>query len=64
MTELNGGFTRAALDTEFDRTLIVKSALVALLVVGALIHDYVLVRASSASCATPTRPHRKRAAGS
>ena len=42
LTELNGGFTRAALDTEFDRTLIVKSVLVALLVVGALMHDYVL----------------------
>ena len=42
LTELNGGFTRAALDTEFDRTLMVKSALVALLVVGALTHDYVL----------------------
>jgi putative copper export protein len=42
LTELNGGFTRAALDTDFDRTLIVKSVLVALLVVGALIHDYVL----------------------
>ena len=42
LTELNGGFTRAALDTEFDRTLIVKSALVALLVAGALVHDYVL----------------------
>ena len=42
LTELNGGFTRAALDTSFDRALIVKSVLVALLVVGALIHDYVL----------------------
>ena len=36
LTELNGGFSRAALDTDFDRTLIVKSVLVALLVVGAL----------------------------
>ncbi|MBA2295708.1 MAG: CopD family protein [Actinobacteria bacterium] len=42
LTELNGGFTRAALETDFDRTLIVKSVLVALLVVGALLHDYVL----------------------
>jgi copper resistance protein D len=42
LTELNGGFTREALETNFDRTLILKSALVALLVVGALLHDFVL----------------------
>ena len=42
LTELNGGFTEAALETDFDRTLIAKSVLVALLVIGALIHDYVL----------------------
>ena len=42
LTELNGGFAREALDTDFDRTLILKSVLVALLVVGALLHDYVL----------------------
>src|SRR5262245_39415048 len=42
LTELNGGFARGALDTDFDRTLILKSALVALLVVGALAHDFVL----------------------
>ncbi len=42
LTELHGGFNRAALDTDFDRTLIAKSVLVALLVVGALLHDYVL----------------------
>ncbi len=42
LTELNGGFARAALETDFDRTLIVKSVLVAFLVVGALLHDYVL----------------------
>ena len=42
LTELNGGFSRAALETDFDRTLIVKSALVVLLVAGALAHDYVL----------------------
>ena len=42
LTELNGGFNRAALETDFDRTLIVKSFLVALLVGGALVHDYVL----------------------
>ena len=42
LTELNGGFTRAALETDFGRTLILKSALVALLVVGALLHDFLL----------------------
>lgn len=42
LTELHGGFNRAALDTDFDRTLIVKSALVALLCAGAVVHDYVL----------------------
>jgi putative copper export protein len=42
LTELNGGFTSAALDTDFDRTLIAKSVLVVLLVCGALAHDYVL----------------------
>lgn len=40
LTEIHGGFNRAALDTDFDRTLILKSALVVLLVIGALIHDY------------------------
>ncbi len=42
LTELHGGFSRAALDSDFDRTLIAKSVLVALLVAGALVHDYVL----------------------
>lgn len=42
LTELNGGFSRAALDTPFDRTLIVKSGLVVLLCIGAALHDYVL----------------------
>jgi copper resistance protein D len=42
LTELNGGFARAALDTFFDRTLIVKSALVVVLCVGAAVHDYLL----------------------
>lgn len=42
LTELHGGFDEGALSTDFDRTLILKSVLVALLVVGALIHDYVL----------------------
>lgn len=40
LTNLHGGFHRASLSTDFDRVLIVKSVLVALLVVGALIHDY------------------------
>lgn len=42
LTQLNGGFHRTALDTDFDRTLILKSALVALLCVGAYLHDFVL----------------------
>lgn len=42
LTDLHGGFSEAALSTDFDRTLIVKSALVALLCGGAVLHDYVL----------------------
>jgi len=42
LTELHGGFSRAALESDFDRTLIAKSVLVVLLVVGALAHDYSL----------------------
>jgi uncharacterized membrane protein len=42
LTELHGGFNRAALDTDFDRVLIAKSALVAVLCVGAALHDYVI----------------------
>lgn len=42
LTERHGGFHHAALDTDFDRTLILKSVLVALLVVGGLLHDFVL----------------------
>jgi putative copper export protein len=42
LTHLHGGFDSAALSTDFDRTLILKSILVALLVVGALIHDFAL----------------------
>lgn len=42
LTDRHGGFHQAALGTDFDRTLIVKSALVALLVAGALVHDFVL----------------------
>jgi putative copper export protein len=42
LTDEHGGLDRDALDTEFDRWVLAKSALVALLVVGALLHDYVL----------------------
>jgi uncharacterized membrane protein len=42
LTDEHGGLEREALDTEFDRWLLAKSALVALLVIGALLHDYVL----------------------
>src|SRR6476620_5586292 len=42
LTDLHGGFDSGALSTACDRTLILKSVRVALLVVGALIHDYVL----------------------
>jgi putative copper export protein len=42
LTDEHGGFSRAALDSEFDRWLIAKSALVVLLCVGALVHDFVL----------------------
>jgi len=42
LTDLHGGFGEAALSTDFDRTLILKSILVALLCAGAVVHDYVL----------------------
>ncbi|WP_411276751.1 CopD family protein [Gaiella sp.] len=42
LTELHGGFNSAALSTDFDKTVIVKSVLVVFLVIGALIHDYIL----------------------
>jgi putative copper export protein len=42
LTHLHGGFDSDATSTDFDRTLIVKSALVVLLCAGALFHDYVL----------------------
>jgi putative copper resistance protein D len=42
ISDEHGAFARDALDTEFDRWLIVKSALVVLLVAGALVHDFVL----------------------
>ncbi len=68
LTERHGGLHRAALDTDFDRTLIVKSVLVALLVVGGILHDYVLgprlqreLRAGDTSWTcdpSPARPRR------
>ena len=42
LTDLHGGFDEAALSTDFDRTLILKSVLVALLCAGAAVHDYLL----------------------
>ena len=42
LTHLHGALDPAALSTDFDRTLIVKSVLVIFLVIGALIHDYEL----------------------
>jgi putative copper export protein len=42
LTELHGGLDRDALDTPFDRTLLLKSALVVVLVAAALVHDFVL----------------------
>ena len=62
LTELNGGFARDALDTDFDRTLILKSVLVALLVVGALLHDYVLGPGCSARVRAADRLRRRRGA--
>lgn len=62
LTEIHGGFNRQALETDFDRTLIVKSVLVALLCVGAVIHDFVLgprlqqeLRASDPQASTTRR---------
>jgi putative copper export protein len=42
LTELHGGLSTEALDTDFDRTLLLKSALVVVLVAAALVHDFVL----------------------
>jgi uncharacterized membrane protein len=42
LTDRHGGFHSSALGSDFDRTLIVKSVLVALLVVGGILHDFVL----------------------
>ena len=42
LSDRHGAFTRQALDTDLDRWLIAKSALVVLLCVGAFLHDHVL----------------------
>lgn len=42
LTDRHGGLQPAAFDTRFDRLLLAKSALVALLCVGAVLHDYVI----------------------
>jgi putative copper resistance protein D len=42
LTDHHGGFNSAALSTDFDRTLMLKSVLVAFLCLGAVVHDYVL----------------------
>ena len=42
LSDEHGAFNRAALATEFDHWLIAKSAVVAVLCVGAVLHDYVL----------------------
>jgi uncharacterized membrane protein/putative methionine-R-sulfoxide reductase with GAF domain len=67
LTDLHGGFDRSALDTDFDRTLILKSVLVALLVVGGILHDFVLgprlprdLRAASDAGAGDAAPPRGR----
>ena len=42
LTELHGGLHRESLSTDFDRMLVLKSVIVAILCGGAVIHDYVL----------------------
>jgi putative copper resistance protein D len=42
LSDRHGAFDSAALDTRFDRWLMVKSGLVVLLVAGSVVHDYVL----------------------
>jgi putative copper resistance protein D len=42
LSERHGSFHSGALDSHFDRVLIVKSALVVALCLGAVLHDYVL----------------------
>ena len=42
LSDRHGAFHSVALDTSFDRWLMVKSGLVVLLVAGSLVHDFVL----------------------
>jgi putative copper export protein len=42
LSDRHGAFASPALDTRFDRWLMVKSGLVVLLVAGSIVHDYVL----------------------
>ena len=42
LTDRHGGLNGAALDTRFDRLLLAKSGLVAVLCIGAVLHDYVI----------------------
>jgi putative copper resistance protein D len=42
LTQRHGGFNSAALSSDFDWMLMFKSILVVFLVIGSLIHDYVL----------------------
>ena len=42
LSDRHGAFDSAVVDSSFDRWLMVKSALVVLLVVGSILHDYVL----------------------
>jgi copper transport protein len=42
LSDRHGAFHSAALDTSFDRWLMVKSGLVVLLVAGSAVHDYLL----------------------
>jgi copper transport protein len=42
LTHLHGGLNAQAVDTDFDRALIIKSALVVVLVAAAVTHDFLL----------------------
>jgi putative copper export protein len=62
ISDEHGAFDRQALDTEFDRWLIVKSALVVLLVAGSIVHDFVLGPRLQAQirAGAPTAPATRR----
>jgi copper resistance protein D len=62
LTNRHGGLDRAALDSDFDRVLILKSVLVVALCIGAALHDYLIgprlqreLRASSPQAPTTRR---------